>query len=146
MVTTQVQAATVVDLRQIAQNLLVLLRPGMVIGLSGSLGAGKTTFVKVLAELLGITEDVISPTYVYHQSYTLPAKINGITRLHHFDLYRVHSDQDFKTLDLSIDDPEGLVVIEWVDQVPELVHAADLIISFSVFDEVRTLRFLWRNQ
>jgi tRNA threonylcarbamoyladenosine biosynthesis protein TsaE len=146
MATTQAQATTIADLRQVVQTLLASLRPGMLIGLSGSLGAGKTTFVKVLAELIGVSEDVISPTYVYHQSYSLPKPFQGILRLHHLDLYRIHSDQDFDTLDLIISDPTGLVCIEWIDQVPKLASQADLLISLAVKDEVRTLQFLWRNQ
>lgn len=146
MATTQRQAATVDELRQVVQELLVSLRPGMLIGLSGSLGVGKTTFVKILAELMGVTEDVISPTYIYHQSYTLLNPIQGIYRLHHLDLYRVHSDQDFDTLDLTVNDPAGLVCVEWIDQVPKLAKQADLVIVLTVRDEVRTLQFSWRNQ
>lgn len=143
---TQIQAATIDELRQVVQSLLASLRPGMLIGLSGSLGAGKTTFVKLLAELMGVQEDVISPTYVYHQSYVLPKSYQGIDHLHHLDLYRIHSDQDFDTLDLVTNDPAGLVCIEWIDQVPKLIKQADLIISFTVQDEIRTLQFLWRTQ
>lgn len=146
MDTTQVQAVTLEELRQIANGLVSLLRPGMVIGLSGQLGAGKTTFVKALAELLGIQDDVISPTYVYHQSYELSRPIAGIHRLHHLDLYRIHSDTDFKALDLSIDDPQGVVLIEWIEQVPQVLATADLIISFALDHEIRTLTFDWQQR
>ena len=146
MDSTQAQAASVEELRQIASNLLSSLKPGMVIGLSGQLGVGKTTFIKALAEFLGIQDAVISPTYVYHQSYELPQSIAGIRRLHHLDLYRIHSDSDFAALDLSVDDPQGVVFIEWIEQVPQIAAAADLTVSFSLRDGVRTLTFDWRQR
>ena len=146
MATTQVKATSLSDLRTIIQTLLPNLKAGMVIGLVGSLGAGKTAFVKLLAEALGVREDVISPTYVYHQSYPALVSNSQFTQIHHLDLYRIHSEKELSALDLIVTDPDGLVLIEWIDRVPELLDRADLIIKISVSQGIRTLSFDWKQQ
>ena len=100
---------TLEQLTSVAEGIAERVRPAQIIGLRGELGAGKTTFVKELATAFGIRDDVISPTFVYHQSYALPKSVNGIERLHHFDLYRLASDADLDALGLEVDDrPPGV--------------------------------------
>jgi tRNA threonylcarbamoyladenosine biosynthesis protein TsaE len=86
------------------------LTRGSVVLLSGPLGAGKTAFVRGLAEGLGCDgDDVSSPTFVIVQEY------RGSVRLCHVDLYRVTPDQ---VGDLGLDDlREGSVMaVEWPDR------------------------------
>src|SRR5579862_1319112 len=61
-------------------------KPGLVIGLAGDLGAGKTELVKGIARGLGVTDRVQSPTFALVNSYS-----GGRLRLHHLDLYRLES-------------------------------------------------------
>src|ERR1035437_7467729 len=70
---------------QLASRLATLLRGGEVIELASDLGGGKTTFVQGLAQALGFTGRVASPTFTLAQVYPLP---NGL-ELHHYDLYRL---------------------------------------------------------
>ena len=56
---------------KIAKDLAQELKPGQVIALSGNLGAGKTIFVKALAEATGIKETITSPTFVLLKAYDL---------------------------------------------------------------------------
>jgi len=84
-----------------------------VVFLKGELGAGKTTFVQGLAKGLGITNRIISPTFIVVREYAVEGK--DIQTLYHLDLYRLKSDQEVESVDIKdcLDDKNGLVVIEW---------------------------------
>ena len=93
---------------------------GLVIGLSGDLGAGKTQFVKGLARGLGIAARVQSPTYVLVNIYT-----GGRLTLFHLDLYRLDTPEQIAAAGLEeYLQPAGVTVIEWaerwLDQVQSL--------------------------
>jgi tRNA threonylcarbamoyladenosine biosynthesis protein TsaE len=93
---------------------------GLVIGLSGDLGAGKTQFVKGLARGLGIAARVQSPTYVLVNIYT-----GGRLTLFHLDLYRLDTPGQIAAAGLEeYLRPAGVTVIEWaerwLDQVQSL--------------------------
>ncbi len=60
------------DLRCLVETFAGVLAEGDVIGLNGHLGSGKTTFVKMLAEPLGVTDNVSSPTFTLVHRYRLP--------------------------------------------------------------------------
>lgn len=83
--------------------------------LEGDLGAGKTCFVQGLAEAMGITEPVTSPTYGLMKEYGAPP------RLVHADLYRLTDPEELVELGLEdwLEQPV-LVAVEWPDRVPDL--------------------------
>lgn len=108
------------DLVVAAREFAATIKPGDIIGLRGELGAGKTTFVKLVAKTLGVRDEVISPTFVYHQTYTLPKSVRGIERLHHLDLYRLSRDTELDALGIEIDDELAVYFIEWINHAPEL--------------------------
>lgn len=91
-----------------------------VVLLNGDLGTGKTTFTQQLAKMLGITEPVLSPTFVLMKSYVTTDPV--FDQLTHIDAYRIEDQTLFKTLRLetSLIDQETLFCIEWPDLIPEL--------------------------
>ena len=95
------------------------IEPGMVIGLVGPLGAGKTRFVKAVATALGVEPDqVTSPTFVLIQEY------RGRMPIYHFDAYRVGDLEEF--LNLGSEElmaGEGVCLIEWADRFAEALPA-----------------------
>ena len=102
---------------------------GLVIALVGPLGAGKTVFVKGLAEGLGVDARLVSsPTFVIAQQYPLP---RGPETLHHVDLYRLESAGELEPL--GFDDMLGkgqVLVVEWADRFPEVLGKRLLRIEF----------------
>ena len=86
---------------------------GLVIALTGELGAGKTVLTKGIAAGLGVDPDrVTSPTFV------LMVRHEGRIPLHHFDAYRLTSAAEL--LDIGAEEAfygDGVCVIEWADRV-----------------------------
>jgi len=90
---------------------------GLVIGLSGDLGAGKTQFVKGLARGLGIAARVQSPTFALVNTYN-----GGRLTLFHLDLYRLDTREQIVAAGLEeYLQPDGVTVIEWAERwLPEV--------------------------
>lgn len=107
-----------------------LLRPGDVVALYGGLGAGKTTFVKGIAQGMGVTEEARSPTFtLIHEHYGEPP-------LYHIDLYRLAGAQEAE--ELGVEEyiyGEGVTVIEWADRMEGLLPADRLDIELRVTAE-----------
>ena len=88
---------------------------GLVIALSGDLGAGKTQLVKGIARGLGITARVHSPTFTLVNEYS-----GGRLKLFHLDLYRLETQAQIHSA--GIEDflqPDGVAVIEWAERILE---------------------------
>ena len=90
------------------------LASGSVVLLSGDLGAGKTAFVKGLAEGLDIDAgDVSSPTFTLVQEYR-----GGRLTLFHVDLYRLTDPREIDDLGLEEIAAGGVLAIEWAEKLP----------------------------
>lgn len=85
-----------------------LYRKTLTIGLSGDLGAGKTTFLQGFLSALGVKDGVTSPTYALEQRYT-----GNTCEIIHIDLYRLQAKQAEELLSQT-DDFEGIRCIEWI--------------------------------
>ena len=66
-----------------------LLKKGDIIAMQGTLAAGKTTITKGIAQALGITETITSPTFCLISEY------EGTMPLYHMDVYRLDGTEDF---------------------------------------------------
>ena len=95
----------------------------LVIGLVGTLGAGKTTFTQALADAADVDpEDVTSPTFTLLCSYDANVAAGPI-RLHHLDAYRIADEDEFLELGVEelFDAPSSWVLIEWADRVQSVM-------------------------
>ncbi|MBR3323931.1 tRNA (adenosine(37)-N6)-threonylcarbamoyltransferase complex ATPase subunit type 1 TsaE [Candidatus Saccharibacteria bacterium] len=103
-----------------------------VIELIGDVGVGKTTFVRGLAEGLGIKEPVTSPSFTISKAYALP---DGRT-LVHYDFYRLN-DPGLLSEDLveNLANPKNIVVIEWSDSVKDVLPENHTIINIKYNDD-----------
>jgi len=91
------------------------LKRGDIVFLKGELGAGKTTFVKGLAQALKVApQKVNSPTFVLMNHY------KGKIPIYHFDLYRLGTPKEIETLDFDeYFYGEGISLIEWPERLGE---------------------------
>lgn len=104
------------ETRHAAAALAPALRPGSVVALHGDLGAGKTCFIQGLAEALGVTVSVNSPTY------TLIGEYHGRIPFYHADLYRL--DGPGEALRAGLDDylhGDGVTAVEWAERAAALL-------------------------
>ena len=102
-----------------------------IIGLSGPLGAGKTTIAKQIIKYYGSTEVVTSPTFNIVKQYSV-----GDLQIYHIDLYRLGSWSEFLDLDLPLDSDSSLFIIEWINLIPNLNQLDMDIIEITIEDEL----------
>lgn len=134
----EVHCPTEVDTRATARRLAALCRPGDVIVLNGTLGAGKTAFAGGLGDGLGVEEQVVSPTFVLMRSYW-----TGFLPLVHVDTYRLGSVGEFEDLAALEEGEDGVVVIEWGEAVVPALPRDRLEVSLiRNEDDSRTLAFV----
>jgi len=107
---------TVDATQKLARELAALTRPGDVVLLSGTLGAGKTTFTQGFGEGLGVRGPVTSPTFVIARSH--PSLVGGPV-LVHVDAYRLPGSAELDDLDLDTDLDTAVTVVEWGEGIAE---------------------------
>ncbi len=92
-------------------------KPGQIYTLTGDLGTGKTVFTQGVADGLGITELVNSPTFTIVQSYE-----SGRLPFYHFDVYRIADVEEME--EIGYEDcfyGEGICLIEWAELIWEIL-------------------------
>lgn len=102
------------ETKNIGKTLVRHCEKGDVIGLQGKLGAGKTVFVKGMAQELQVPnadQIVRSPTYTLQNVY------EGKIDLFHCDAYRLNQPEQLEALGWPAQFPEGITAIEWVDRL-----------------------------
>lgn len=139
---------------------------GLIIGLQGELGAGKTRFAKGVAQVLGITEEVRSPTFTLVEEYLIPAenlKMKNSTLdkgivdkqddkrdlFFHIDVWRMERAEEL--LDIEFEKmvrPGNLVVIEWIEKVAELVERVakekEALLLWGIVEENAAGERMWK--
>ena len=136
---------TVKDLKEtqaVAVKLAQSLKGGELIALTGNLGAGKTAFVKALAEALGIKEEVTSPTFVLLKVYDIDYK--KVDKFVHVDCYRLRGQEDLFDIGLGdyLNYDNMIVAIEWADKIVNLPKEA-IKIHLEIIDNYkRKITFL----
>jgi tRNA threonylcarbamoyladenosine biosynthesis protein TsaE len=121
------------DTEELGRALADWATPGLVIGLIGPLGAGKTRLARAIAEALGVEAAAIaSPTFVLIHEY------QGRIPVYHFDAYRLPSPRAFE--DLGVADywnAGGVCLVEWADRVLDLLPEGAWLITIEPIDHDR---------
>ena len=119
----------------LARELASTLGAGAVVLLVGDLGAGKTAFVRGLAEGLGVApEEVSSPTFTLVQEYR-----GGRLTLFHADLYRLNDPREIDDLGLDEVATGGVLAIEWAEKLPAPPPGSIVVQIAHGAGEMRTL-------
>ncbi len=113
------------ETRAFGLELAAMAKPGMIIALVGDLGTGKTALARYIAEGLGVTETITSPTFTVVKEY-----YSGILPLYHFDVYRVSDpDELFEIGSEEYFHGQGLCIIEWADLILDILPEDTLVIE-----------------
>jgi len=128
-----------VELASVAQAMVDQLPPqqtqaSLSLGLTGTLGAGKTTFVQAIASAAAVAiTDVTSPTFTLLQSYR-GQTAHGPLTIHHLDAYRVRDSDEFLELGFEelLVDPHSWTIVEWADRISEVMPAETLWVRLTM--------------
>ncbi|GAC1354048.1 MAG: tRNA (adenosine(37)-N6)-threonylcarbamoyltransferase complex ATPase subunit type 1 TsaE [Ktedonobacteraceae bacterium] len=161
LVTTDTQEEDALTLNRVSHSFAQTQRLGICLGelmhggelilLNGQLGMGKTTFTQGLAQGLGITATINSPTFTLLKEYpgqprstSQNEQINAASHtsgpaLYHFDLYRLDDPEEI--FDLGFEDyfydSAGVCVVEWADKADGLWVFEKLCISMNILSETK---------
>ena len=118
------------------------LKKGDVIAMQGTLAAGKTTITKGIAQALGISDTITSPTFCLISEYY------GKMPLYHMDVYRLDGTEDF--VNLGTDDMiygDGVSIIEWSDKILSELPKRTIILKITPNEDgSRTINLEnWQN-
>lgn len=130
------------ETQKIGEEFASRLQGGDVVCLRGDLGAGKTTFMQGLAKGLGVSQRIISPTFIIVRKYEIPSAVilgnemnpessmqdpgqAGMTikTLYHIDLYRTETEDDLKGLGFPelLEEKNAIIAIEWAEKLSSLL-------------------------
>jgi tRNA threonylcarbamoyladenosine biosynthesis protein TsaE len=126
--------------QELAEKLSAELAPGMLIGLCGPLGAGKTEFVRFLVQALGCPDTVTSPTFVLESVYPLPSppasgqsgRTSALEEIRHWDLYRLADGALPEELLQAKEAENAVTLVEWCERSTALMDLLSLKIVIAL--------------
>lgn len=124
-------SASAGETRDLGRRIARGMRPGDVVLLHGDLGAGKTTLTQGIAEGLGVTTTVQSPTFVLVHEHAGRAADGKPLALHHLDLYRLAGEDEVEAIgyDEYLSPEDGVSVVEWPERAGTLLPDACLLVE-----------------
>lgn len=119
-----------------------LLKKGDVIAMQGTLAAGKTTITKGIAQSLGVSDTITSPTFCLISEYS------GKMPLYHMDVYRLEGGEDF--INLGTDDMiygDGVSIIEWSEKIMDELPKKTIVLKIEPQDDGSRIITIdnWKN-
>lgn len=132
---------TLDDLEKLAERLVRVAGSNRVIIFNGEMGSGKTTFIKSIGHVLGVSDGMSSPTFSIVNEYENPAG----EKIYHFDFYRLKNE--LEAYDIGTEeyfDSGSYCLVEWPDKVPSLLpdKYTEVTIAKTANDNIRTIAFI----
>lgn len=113
---------------QMAVRLASVISAPLVLGFSGEIGAGKTTFIRAMLRALGISGAIKSPTYALVESYA----INEL-HIHHFDLYRIQEEEELDYIGFrDYFTSPSVCCIEWPERIQNGLNCFDMQLTLTM--------------
>lgn len=108
-----------------AAKVIESIKPNRIVCLYGGMGAGKTTFIKSLCKVLGVTDNVVSPTFALINEYTTPQG----EPIYHFDFYRINKLEE--VFDFGYEEyffsSQGICLIEWPELIEDILPTEGVV-------------------
>lgn len=125
------------DTAKIATSLakdLVNKAPGskaLVVGFTGELGAGKTTFIKSFIRALGVKKKITSPTFLISRRFNLP-RGSMYKNVFHIDAYRISNNSGLSEIGIEniINNQGNMVLVEWADRMKHVLPKDMIWVKF----------------
>lgn len=131
----KMELANLKQTKDLANAFAKVLKPPMVVLLTGDLGAGKTTFVKDVVSALGCDDLVTSPTFTLLNTY------NAKFPVYHFDMYRLSSAEEAMNVGFEEyfdkNTLDGVCFVEWPENVEGLINDVDYVIEIEKNGDLR---------
>lgn len=113
---------------------LVNRAPGkraLVLGFTGDLGAGKTTFIKSFIRALGVRKKVTSPTFLISRRFGLP-KGGRYKNVFHVDAYRISNSKELSEIGIEdiMNERGNIVLVEWADRIKHVLPKGMIWVKF----------------
>lgn len=125
------------DTMKLAHNLASKLNNGDIVVLSGDLGSGKTKFTEGFLSYFGLDDEISSPTFTIVNEYQ-----KDTTNIYHFDVYRLSSSDEFYAIGGEQYFEDGICIIEWGEQIKDILPKEYLHITFERDFENESKRIL----
>jgi tRNA threonylcarbamoyladenosine biosynthesis protein TsaE len=126
----KVSVPTPEAMRDFGEQLAARLQAGDLVVLSGPLGAGKTTLAQGIGRGLGVSGDVLSPTFVIARVHR-----GGRVPLVHVDAYRLNSIEEVDDLDLDAALEDSVTLVEWGEGLVERLTGDRLLVTIGRPDD-----------
>jgi tRNA threonylcarbamoyladenosine biosynthesis protein TsaE len=130
------------ELDSAAVKVLEHIQPNRIVCLYGGMGAGKTTFIKSICKALGVTDNVVSPTFALINEYSTPQG----KPVYHFDFYRINKIEE--VFDFGYEEyfysQLGICLIEWPELIEDILPEEG-VVRFKIDvneDETRTITLI----
>jgi len=125
------------DTMELGRKIASSLKQGMIIILTGDLGAGKTKFTEGVLDYFGLTDEISSPTFTIVNEYQTE-NLN----IYHFDLYRLEDIDEFYSIGGEEYFDKGVCIVEWGEMIEHDIDQNYLKITFKYDEQYENKRII----
>jgi len=121
------QTYQLADIKQISETIISYIASPKTLLFYGDMGVGKTTLIKEIAKLLGVTDATSSPTFSLVNEYQ-----GNNSKVFHFDFYRIETEEE--VYDIGIEDyfyQNAWCLVEWPNKIPNLIPQDAVVIQLN---------------